>query len=125
MVLVSLLRTRWSFSPRAALLSGLLLQIPAYFLFGQLVYARVAPYARVKNSIDRLNLRDAVVFMKAAEGFKAYDFNQNEADWKSAPVFYMVDPGPDRRAAIAALLHRDRWVVASFDPDTLSPIVEH
>jgi Dolichyl-phosphate-mannose-protein mannosyltransferase len=70
------------------------------------VRIRATPHICVMDAIEGLRLTDTVVYVK---GDIASHFNENAADWRHAPVFYMMDPGPSRRAVIAGALQRSRW----------------
>jgi hypothetical protein len=79
-------RTRWRrHATRAVTVAILAVSCFHYAIAIKAVRTRVTPYLR---------LTDVVAFL---EGDIGPDFNQNAADWRHAPVFYMVDPGPPYR----------------------------
>lgn len=114
----SLIRERWRFSHAAVRLVAaalLLVQLVHFVRFSNDTYQRKAPFTKVQEAIRRSELRDGVVFMREGRRFPAKDFNPNEGDWRSAELFYLADPGPQRRAAVAERLGRARWYVFSYE----------
>jgi hypothetical protein len=111
----SLLRTRWSLHfTWVATVTLIAVSCFHYAVAINTVRNRVTPHIRVMDAIEGLRLTDAVVYLK---GDFATHFNHNAADWRHAPVFYMVDPGPSRRAVVAGALQRSAWVVVSYDAE--------
>lgn len=122
-----LLVDRWRPSAQAVKAVGLVLllvQVSQYVLLIEDAWVGWRPFIRMQDKIAALHLSGAVVFLRNTPEFSSLDFNQNEADWKQAPVFYLVDPGPGRRAALACALERSRWVVLSYDAKTQSAHVD-
>jgi hypothetical protein len=48
--------------------------------------------------------------------FFGEDLNLNGPDWRSAKVFYAIDPGDEQRTVWAQKLGYDKFVVIGFDP---------
>jgi hypothetical protein len=118
----SLLRARWALGgARVVTLVVIVVCAFHYVLAIQAVRLRVAPHVHIMNAIEHLRLRDAVVYVK---GDSASHFNENAADWRHAPVFYMMDPGPSRRELLARALDRNEWVVIGYNAKTSSAEVE-
>ena len=121
------LRTAWA--PSRATVSHLALllaatQIVHFAIFARNVYESRHAYASVQEAVDTLALHHSIVFMKAGSRlFFPQRFNVNEADWMTAPVIYLRDPGPAFRPAIARILKRDYWVVGYSDRDK-KPVLE-
>jgi hypothetical protein len=115
-------RTRWS-SGRIWVPIFTIIAVSCfhYVLAVNDVRIRATPHIRVMDAIEGLRLTDAVVYVK---GDISSHFNENAADWRHAPVFYMMDPGPSRRAVVAGALKRSGWVVVSYDPEKQSAHVE-
>jgi hypothetical protein len=61
------------------------------------------------------SLHDVVVYMAASPKFVPEDLNTNRPDWRDASLFYLPDPGVERRAVIAASLEKSSWVVVCYD----------
>lgn len=62
------------------------------------------------DAVAQAKITKGVVFLPEAYGL---DSNNNAADWRQAPIFYMVDPGPNRRGAIVCGLGYNAWVALS------------
>lgn len=120
-------RRRWALGPKAVrLLAGFVVatQVFHYVYFVERGRVAFLGYYRVQNALNNLNLSQAVVFLKSGEGFTAMDFNQNDADWRRARIFYMPDPGSARRRTVACVLGRPRWAVLSYDDQARSARLE-
>jgi hypothetical protein len=79
--------------------------------------------ARVRAAVLADRTPDAAVFYPAVlhrdlggRWVNGRDLNDNAADWRRAPRFYMVDPGPDERARVARALGKHRWVLYRYEP---------
>jgi hypothetical protein len=90
-------------------------------LLAEPVLAEMAPYAAVHAFVERLPIRDAVVFFTVSPAFTGDRFNLNGPGYRDAPKLYLVDPGPARRAAVAESQGRSRWVVVTFDAAARTP----
>lgn len=127
---IQLFTKRWQVPRRAvrtALAAAMCLDLFLFAFFGRQFLSRRIPYQRVHDAIAALQLRDAIVFLKTDptfQIFKSNRFNPNSADWQTAPVFYMPDPGSGRRQQFATALKRPAWVIATYDPLTHSVRLE-
>ena len=57
---------------------------------------------------------DTVLFIQNGPNFDPRDAVLNAADWRRAPVFFAVDPGPEWRAACARALGRSHMALLEF-----------
>jgi hypothetical protein len=98
-------------------LAGLLLMVQAVqFTLFLAPEVRVAhQYWQVARFVRQSEPKDAVVFFKTHGLFVGTQFNINTPAWKKAADVYMVDPGPERRNAVAHALQRPRWVVVTYN----------
>jgi hypothetical protein len=65
--------------------------------------------------------RRALVFIGGySERFTSTHTNWNTADWRSAPIVYLNDPGPADRSPYACLLGRSAYRVVDYRPDSNS-----
>ena len=114
----SLISERWRFSTgglRAAAIALAAVACLHFGVFAHDLYRRKAPFAQVRQAIEKSGVRDGLVFMRVGQRFQAKDFNLNEADWRQAERFYLVDPGEGRRAAVAEVLGKDKWYVFAYE----------
>ena len=95
---------------RSAVASGLLL-LSAAVLQCVLLVSRAGNEWKLERQerdvIAEIKIVRGVVFLPHDYGL---DANSNAADWRQASVFYMVDPGASRRAAIVCGLGYESWV---------------
>ena len=112
------LAARWR--PSTAMvhtLAGLLLVVQAvqFALFLAPEVGIAHQYWQVARFVRRSEPKDAVVFFKTNGSFVGTQFTINTPAWKNAADVYLVDPGPERRDAVARALERPRWVVVTYD----------
>jgi hypothetical protein len=71
----------------------------------------------VRRTAEQYHDRYCVVFLQdSVPEFYGAHLNLNRPDWKQASAIYLVDPGPNDRAAWATLLGRREWVVVTYNP---------
>jgi len=92
-------------------------------------YIRIADSVRQSNrrveaALAHLDIRNAVVFLKMSTRFRGYDLNLNPANWKTAPIFFIKDPGAGKRDAVACALRRSHWMVVTYDDRNGVPVIE-
>jgi hypothetical protein len=124
---IMIIQQRWRIPARdmgVVMAAAVLLTVPTYYRFYKDTMKRAQPFTQVQDAIRGLQLGNAVFFLRAAEDFKAPDFNENSPDWKSADSFYFVDTGEQRRPEIAALMGKSNWAVISYDADARVAVVE-
>ncbi len=102
---------------RNVVVSTIVAQVFLYGYFAVAARKSLTPYVAIRSSIKAMDLDEAIVFMETGTGFSARDFNENEAEWRAAPVFCMPDPGPEFRPVVASTLNRRQWVVIGYDHD--------
>lgn len=76
-----------------------------------------APRREVRAVAETYQHCHCVVFLSDHPPFYAEHLNLNGPDWRSADVFYAIDPGRSERTAWAQRFGRERWVVVTFDPE--------
>jgi hypothetical protein len=84
------------------------------FLWSARTYPQ--PFTAMRQACSGFS--NVVAFLQRSDQFEPHDFNENGADWRSAPVFYVADPGVNQRNRVAASLHRDMWIVVRYDERT-------
>jgi hypothetical protein len=95
----------------------------ALLFFGavRVLERRIQPTSAMRAVAELYRNCDCVVFMKDAESYFYHDhLNINDADWQSARVFYMGDPGTEARSEWAARFGRTRWAVLEYDPRAMT-----
>lgn len=78
--------------------------------------ATSGPRREVRQLAETYDHCHCVVFLEDKHPFYGQHLNLNGPEWKSADVFYAIDPGPSERDAWAARLGRREWVVLTYDP---------
>jgi hypothetical protein len=78
------------------------------------ILGEIAPYVHVHDAVAALPDDGSLVFFPVQGAFTGDRFNLNAPGWRDAPHMFLVDPGPDRRAAIAAAVGRARWIVLGY-----------
>jgi hypothetical protein len=123
---VELLVERWRVPTRVAravlvtlTASGLALAVPPVAP----TLAEIRPYTQVHAAVDALPDDGALVFFPITDAFTGDRFDINATDFAHAPHMFLVDPGPDRRAVVAAAEHRARWIVLGYDDVRGEPAV--
>jgi hypothetical protein len=76
---------------------------------------RSAPAREVTRVAEKYRNRRYVVFLNDGPGFSSVRLNLNTPDWKSAPAFFLRDPGPPARPIWASHFGRRSWAVVSYD----------
>ena len=121
---IELLVERWRVRDAAGLVAALTL--------GSLVLAvplvlptlhEIRPYVQVHDAVDALPADGALVYFPVTDAFTGDRFDLNATDLAHAPHLFLVDPGPARRAQVAAAEHRARWLVLGYDADVGTPVV--
>lgn len=56
-----------------------------------------------------------LVFLRADGSFMPKDWNWNDANWKSSPTVFLIDPGIARRDAVACLFGDSAYRVVSYE----------
>lgn len=82
------------------------------------------PYRRVRAAVVDSNI-SGIVFLQDSPGFVAKHFNLNNADWRHAPLIYLVDADTKHRAQWACRYGFSQWWVASYDPRAHAAILDH
>ena len=85
----------------------------------EFLWSRGEPYRKVKSAIASLPASADLVFLPSSQGM-APDFNPkflnlNDADWRHAPMVYLIDAEPDRREEWACRFGRTTWFVVGYD----------
>jgi hypothetical protein len=83
----------------------------------------IRPYTQVHAAVDELPADGSLVFFPVTDTFTGDRFDLNATDTARAPHLFLVDPGPDRRAAVAAAEHRTSWIVIGYDDVRREPVV--
>jgi hypothetical protein len=78
------------------------------------ILAEIAPYVQVRDAVAALPDDRSLVFFPVQPAFTGDRFNLNPPAWREAPHMFLLDPGPDRRAAVAAAVGRPRWIVLGY-----------
>ncbi len=100
-------------------------QLTLSFLSAREMVAASEPGRLVREAAERYRDCRCVVFL--ADGgypLRGFHLNPNRPDWKSAEVFYLVDPGPAERPAWAARFGRSEWRVIRYDPESRAARIE-
>jgi hypothetical protein len=121
------LRERWRPSRAAvgALLAAVVaVQIFHYGVIAQWIVAIKRGYPLAVAAAENLHLQHGLVLMKTGRGFRAKNFNPNQADWVNAPLFFVPDPGPDRRSILACTIQRPDWVLVGYDWSSRTAVIE-
>jgi Dolichyl-phosphate-mannose-protein mannosyltransferase len=71
------------------------------------------PYSAIERATASVS--DAVVYMAPSPGFWPENLNANAAEWRHSSLFYLPDPGVERRPAVAASLEKGSWVVVCYE----------
>jgi hypothetical protein len=115
---ISLLSQRPGWSVRScahAVLALLVAQACVFAVLTPKMLSLTSYSARVYEAFRQVSSPGTVFFLQDPPGIDAVDegrkFNPNVADWPSAPVFYLPDPGFQRRDAQTRLLGRSRWIL--------------
>ena len=122
---LDLLVERYKVSRHVLLIAlALLLAIQAAHLrvASEFLWSRGEPYRKVKSAIASLPASADLVFLHSSQGM-APDFNPkflnlNDPDWRRAPVIYLIDAEPDRRAEWACRFGRSTWFIVGYDAVT-------
>lgn len=103
--------------PRGAALSLLIVfagvQAVHFSLFLPPLLDSVRNKRDIVQRIETLPLDKAVVYFEDGYNFTAKHYNLNEPDWKHQKLFYLPDPGPDRREELTCHFRRQQWVVVT------------
>ncbi len=78
------------------------------------ILLEIRPYAQIHAAVDALPDDGSLVFFPITDVFTGDRFDLNPPMWRDAPHMFLVDPGPERRAAVAAELGCDRWIVLGY-----------
>ncbi len=84
------------------------------------------PYHRMSIALRPLlnaQTHDDIVFLTSSLRFKSHFFNINAADWRSAPVVVLGDPGDKLREKVVRDFGRTHWWVAHYDQDRNEAVV--
>lgn len=103
----------------ALTVAGLVLAVPLVVPTLQ----EIRPYTQVHAAVDALPADGSLVFFPVTDSFTGDRFDLNATDTARAPHLFLVDPGPDRRAAVAAAEHRSSWIVLGYDDARHEPVV--
>jgi hypothetical protein len=80
------------------------------------VAAAGQPYRDVSKVAEQFqNCRCAVFLKRNSDSFINNHLNLNTPAWKSARVFYLLDPGPGQRQRWANVFGWNRWAVIGYD----------
>ncbi len=102
------------------LLAGCLLPWAVYT--GILINGR-RPYHEMELAARATGPPTQLVFLgNASPDFFGTWFNLNGVDWQTAPVLYLIDPGPEHRDRAAKALGRNNWSVLEWDPVRRTPV---
>jgi len=119
---LELLRERHNVSPQVLLsVLAFLLAIQAAHLgiASESLWFRGEPYRKVKNAVSSLAASTDIVFLHSSQGripaFNPKFLNLNDADWRHAPMVYLIDAEPDRREEWACRFGRTTWFVVGYD----------
>ncbi len=83
------------------------------------------PFARVHDLAVQLPLANGIVYLASSPGYMSHLDNPNAADWRHAPLIYLVDPGESRRADVARQFGRSHYAVLTYDaPSAAAKVLE-
>ncbi len=121
---IELLAERWRVRNLGALVAvltigGVLLAVPLV----RPTLREIRPYVHVHDVVDALPDDGSLVFFTVTDAFTGDRFDLNATDYTHAPHMFLVDPGPARRAQVAAAEHRARWIVLGYDEQAGAPVV--
>lgn len=114
-----LLADHWKIRPQSiysALGVLLALQVAGIVFTLQAVTAQVWPFITGYRAAHQ-NPPPLVFFDLDAPPLAAKHANWNAADWQRASTIYLIDPGPDRRDAVACRFHRLNYRVVQSSAD--------
>jgi hypothetical protein len=73
------------------------------------------PFERVHDLAAQLPIADGIVYLASSPGYMSHLNNPNAADWRHAPLVYLVDPGEPHRAEVARQFGRVHYAVLTYD----------
>jgi hypothetical protein len=73
------------------------------------------PFERVHDLAAQLPIADGIVYLASSPGYMSHLNNPNAADWRHAPLVYLVDPGEPHRAEVARQFGRVHYAVVTYD----------
>ncbi len=115
---LELMVKRWGVSLRTitfVMISFLAIQISQQAIAAQAVLRDSSVYRQVRHAAEHLDPAIHLVFLHESESLVPKHFNLNQANWRSAPVVYLVDAEVERRSDWACRLGRPQWVVLQYD----------
>ncbi|MDB4956906.1 MAG: hypothetical protein JWO36_4475 [Myxococcales bacterium] len=114
----ALLFDRWRTSARSANFVAFTLTVVCAIQGALMIrptLREIAPSVAVHDAVAALPNDGSLVFFPITEAFTGDRFDLNTNDWQSAPHMFLVDPGPDRRAAVALAQGRASWIVLGYE----------
>ena len=102
---VASIAERWRLPARLVGITAVALTVAGMVQAGALVrptLLEIRPYTQVHDTVDALPDDRALVFFTVTDEFTGDRFDLNAARWRDAAHLFLVDPGPARRAAVAA-----------------------
>ncbi len=82
------------------------------------------PGREVQAAAETYKHCHCVVFLEDNPPFYAEHLNLNGPDWRTADVFYAIDPGASERPEWARRFGRTQWVVVTWDPRQRTGVTE-